>query len=737
MPDQDKSSPPPVKSSMDSFLARLRKAPDGWTMEKDRVLQALFFGVIALGGVSLIISNIFMMQENKWGLVFMDVLFFLWLSLVYLQRKSVSREMVILHFMVLTYLVGGAVLFFAGPLRAGILYLFTFQIMTAGFFGARAAKASVALNFILLAAVGIAAGQGYLTWDVAPEKRLFLWISISTNFLFLTVVASIVIVSRNREFQEALDGERAAAAELRLETREKEAAVQALRQSESKYRQLVENITEVVFSVNAEGRFTYISPRVREMLGWAPEDLLEKSFFDLMDKDQRTSIPDWLSKARSGRKSSLAFKTRTKDQEERWVSAALAPSAGDQDYLEMFGLLRDITQHKKDREERELLESRLAQAQKMEAIGRLAGGIAHDFNNMLSPVLGYAEMLSEDFAHDPQARENLSEIVAAANRAKDLVRQILIFGSKAEDHPRPLDLGVQVSDALRLVKASLPPNITLVSKIEPLHFVVNADPTQIQRVLMNICANASHAMGSREGLLEVLLEQDHVSPDKNSPGKNPKPGPCARLTIKDNGHGIAPENLDKIFEPYFTTKGVGEGAGIGLAVAHSIVSKLGGAIQVSSKLGEWTCFCILLPLAKGAPKAQKKPPQTPLPNGSGRILLVDDEPSLVQMTKQMLNRLGYETVTASDGKEAIKTLESAERRFDLLITDYSMPGFTGDQLALYVQEKFPGLPVVLCTGYSDKVSRENAAKMGISAMLSKPVNLRQLALTAYRLTNPK
>ncbi|WP_168161200.1 hybrid sensor histidine kinase/response regulator [Desulfatibacillum aliphaticivorans] len=707
-------------------------------MEKDRVLQALFFGVIALGGVSLIISNIFMMQENKWGLVVMDVLFFLWLSLVYLRRKSVSREMIILHFMVLTYLVGGAVLFFAGPLRAGILYLFTFQIMTAGFFGARAAKASAALNLILLAAVGIAAGQGYLTWDVLPEKRLFLWISISTNFLFLTVVASIVIVSRNREFQEALDGERAAAAELRLETREKEAAVQALRQSESKHRQLVENITEVVFSVNAEGRFTYISPRVREMLGWTPEDFLDKSFYDLMDTDQQRSIPDWLNKARSGRKSSLTFKTRTKDEEEeRWISAALAPSAGDQDYLEIFGLLMDITQHKKDRKERELLESRLAQAQKMEAIGRLAGGIAHDFNNMLSPVLGYAEMLSEDFAHDPQARENLSEIVAAANRAKDLVRQILIFGSKAEDHPRPLDLGVQVGDALRLVKASLPPNIALVSKLAPLHFVVNADPTQIQRVLMNMCANASYAMGSREGLLEILLEQDYISPGKDSADKNLEPGPYARLTIKDSGHGIAPENLDKIFEPYFTTKGVGEGAGIGLAVAHSIVSKLGGTIQVSSKLGEWTCFCILLPLAKGVPEAQNKSAQTPLPNGSGRILLVDDEPSLVQMTKQMLNRLGYETVTAFDGKEAIKTLESAEKRFDLLVTDYSMPGFTGDQLALYVQEKFPGLPVVLCTGYSDKVSRENAAKMGISAMLSKPVNLRQLALIAYRLTNPK
>ena len=486
-----------------------------------------------------------------------------------------------------------------------------------------------------------------------------------------------------------------------------------------------------------QGCFNYMSPKIAQVTGHDPERLLCKPFSVLVDSEQKEFIAPWLDKAKAGKKSSFSFRSLAKGEDPLWISATLAPGTDKGEKSEIFGLIKDITEHTIARREKELLENRLAQAQKMEAVGRLAGGIAHDFNNMLSPVLGYAEMLLHDFSDNEKARENLSEIIVAANRAKDLVRQILIFGSKAEEHPRPMELGSLLRDALRLVKASLPASTAMTILIEPLRFVVNADPTQLQRVLMNICSNASHAMQGREGLLEVILERDYLTQGKDSSGRSIQPGPYARLTIRDNGHGMPPEVLDKIFEPYYTTKDVGEGSGIGLAVAHSIVTKLGGSIQVTSKLGEWTCFCILLPLVKSEPAEEKTQSLSPLPMGKGHVLLVDDEPTLVHMTMQMLARLGYNVSIASDGLEALNILESGDQHFDLLITDLNMPGLTGDKLAVHVRDAYPGLPILLCTGYSESLTRENAATMGISAVLPKPVDMRRLALTAYRLTNPK
>ncbi|MBI9074344.1 MAG: response regulator [Desulfatibacillum sp.] len=737
MPDSGDSPRPDRKPLFKSLFSSIENVPDGWTPGQDKVLRFMFAGIMVLSAVVLLLAVLVMFQERQWALAAIIFVFFCWILGVLILRKSASWAMILIHFMALAYCTGLAIMLMAGPLRAGLLYLFAFQILTAGFFGRRAAIIAMGLNLSALVAVAIAAAMGYLSWSVPMENRLFVWVSVSISFLFLSGIASFTLVHRNREILSALNGEREANSKLRHETDEREAAVQALKDSEKQYRQLVENINEVVFSLDAQGRFTYVSPRITLVTGLEYRELLNTPFSTLVHPDDREEVDRNLDSARTGEKCSSIFRTNTETQELCWVSAALTPNRDTGVVTDIFGLLKDVTAHKAGQQEKELLENRLAQAQRLEAVGRLAGGIAHDFNNMLSPILGYSEMLLHDFADDKKARESLSEIVVAASRAKDLVRQILIFGSKADDHLRPLELGALVRDTLKLVRASQPASINISTLVGPMRFVVNADPTQLQRVLLNICSNAVHAMKGREGLLEIILELDFLTESKSLSGKNIKPGPYARLTIRDNGQGMTPEIIDKIFEPYFTTKEVGEGAGIGLAVAHSIITNLGGSIQVTSQPEKWTCFCILLPLIESQPIEEQPVSAAPLPMGTGHILLVDDEPSIVDMTRQMLTRLGYEVTVVDNGLEALEILESSQKGFDLVITDLAMPGMTGDKLAMHAKEHHPGLPIILCTGYSETLSGKKAARMGISAILTKPVDMRHMAATVYRFINLK
>ncbi len=737
MPDPNKKSFPSCHFIIEALSWPGKESRDELKMEQERILGGLFVGVLVLGTLALVISFLLAFSEEKWVLSATIVLVYFWVVYLFVRRKQLSREKLALHFLVFAYLLGWVVLFLAGPLRSGLLYLFAFQIMAAGLFGGKAARVALFLNLFALLAVGLAASLGYLSWTVPPEHRVFRWAVICTNFLFITGVASVLIVSRNKGMLTALEREKGSAAKLRLETEERKAANRALKDREKQYRHLVENINEVVFSLDARGHFTYVSPRIQSLIGYEAEDVLETPLSKLVHEQDLEAFPSWLEKAFSGEKATLIFQVIKKDGEICWVSSTLSPIQGDGEISMALGLLTDVTAEKAAQAEKLALESRLAQAQKMEAIGRLAGGIAHDFNNLMSPILGYSEMMLQDFADNKQVQENLSEVVMAANRAKELVRQILIFGSRAEEHPRPVELGSIIQDALKLVRASVPSTIAVSFMKEPTRFVVNADPTQVQRVVMNLCSNAAHAMQNKDGRLDIVLKRATVGQGYSPMGCELAPGSYARLTIKDNGHGMSPEILNQIFEPYFTTKEVGEGSGIGLAVAHSVVSKLGGSIEVTSNSGKGTCFCTYLPIIENAPDLENEVLAEPLPKGSGRILLVDDESTLVNMTRQMLSRLGYQVTTVNNGLEALDILHAAEGNYDLIITDLTMPGLTGDKLALVVKDKWPGLPVILSTGYTEALTGKKAEQLGMAAILSKPVDMQQMARTVSDVLNKK
>ncbi len=372
------------------------------------------------------------------------------------------------------------------------------------------------------------------------------------------------------------------------------------------------------------------------------------------------------------------------------------------------------------------MEGRLRQMQKLEAIGTLAGGIAHDFNNILCPIVGMSEMLLEDF--DPQSPEyeNTAEILKAGRRGSDLVKQILAFSRQTKHSMIPLRIQSILKEVLKLSQATLPANIKIVTDIQADCGLVMADPTHIHQVVMNLITNAYHAMDENGGRIEVHLAETEIGNGAVVDGTL-KHGCYAVLTVSDTGCGIAPDIIDKVFEPYFTTKPQGKGTGLGLAVVYGIVKEYGGDIKVTTEVGQGTSFRIYFPVKQKAAEAVAYEDTTEYPTGSEHILLVDDEAPVVRLESLLLERLGYAVTARTSSVEALAAFRANPYKFDLVITDMTMPNMTGEQLARALIAIRPDIPIAICTGFSERMNLEKAHAVGIKGFLSKPVVKSALA----------
>jgi nitrogen-specific signal transduction histidine kinase len=385
-----------------------------------------------------------------------------------------------------------------------------------------------------------------------------------------------------------------------------------------------------------------------------------------------------------------------------------------------------MTVQKQMAKERERLHAQLNQAQKMEAIGTLAGGIAHDFNNILMSVTGFTQVAMNE-PDEEERRENLVRVLKSSERARDLVKQILVFSRQVEQERKPLDLVVMVKEALKLLRAVLPSTIEFQKKITSEQVMILGDPTQIHQILMNLSTNAAHSM-QEGGVLEVCLEKTEVFPDAPLPSPDLKPGPYAKLVVKDTGKGISPAIMDQIFNPFFTTKSVGEGTGLGLSVVYGIVKSYNGAITVQSELGKGATFNVYLPLTETAMPKDDKSVSSPIPKGSEHLLLVDDEEPVIKPVKKMLESLGYDVTCCMSSVEALDLFLKEPNRFDLVITDMTMPKMTGVKLARKMMDVRPDIPIILCTGYSGMITVEQAKMLGLRAFIMKPILKEELAV---------
>ena len=493
-----------------------------------------------------------------------------------------------------------------------------------------------------------------------------------------------------------------------------------LKQSEERYRTILENVLMGVYQVTVEGKFLFSNEKLIEMLGYASYEELEAidniSELYVRAEERNDLVEDVIHKEFFVGE----FEFRRKDGQSIWVKLHVRKTKSKEGAIILEGLMEDVTQIRK-------MEAQLQQSQKLEAIGTLSGGIAHDFNNILSSIIGFTELSLDEVEHGTTLQNNLTEVLKAGNRARDLIKQIMTFSRKSAQERKPVQINLLIIETVRMLRSAIPTNIEIEEHITPEMLTIDANHTQMNKVMVNLVTNASHAI-DENGIIEIGLEV--VSLDESIKNSYPDllPGRYAKIFVSDNGCGIAEENLDLIFDPYFTTKDPDRGTGLGLAGVHGIVKTHGGHISVYSEVGKGTSFNVYFPIVDKTEKLQKTA-EYPIPTGNERILLVDDEQVILDLGEKTLKQLGYDVVVKNGGVEALTLFRADPDRFDLVITDMTMPKMTGDQLARELMKVRPNIPVILCTGFSSKISREQAKEIGIKAYAMKPLARREMAIT--------
>jgi len=518
---------------------------------------------------------------------------------------------------------------------------------------------------------------------------------------------------------------------------ERKRAEEALRHQRDWLRVTLSSIGDAVIATDTSGTITFMNPSAASLTGWPAQEALGRHIdevFRIIDEQTRQAVESPVVRVlRDGTVVSLADHTAltARDGNEIPIADSGAPIRSHD------GTLHGVVLVFRDISERKRLEEQLRQAQKMEAIGTLAGGIAHDFNNMLQAILGYTELAIGAVPPTNVAQQYLHQVRTAGLRSRDLVQRILAFSRHTAAMCHPVYLHVLVQDALTLLRASLPSTIEIRQYLAQDAGAVLADATQMHQILMNLCANAEYAMRQTGGVLEVRLEAVEVEATGVGTALDLSPGPYVRLTVRDTGPGIAPDVCPRIFEPFFTTKGPSEGTGMGLSVVHGIVVSHGGAIAVTNAPGQGAAFEVYLPRLLAAMAAPAAPAEDLHPRGQGRVLLVEDEAMLARVGQAHLERLNYEVVACLSSVEALEAFRAVPQRFDLVITDQTMPQMTGDALAQALRRIRPDIPIILCTGFSHTMDPESARTLGIDAWLAKPWQARELATTIQRVLDER
>ncbi len=590
----------------------------------------------------------------------------------------------------------------------GMLFIIVFSIWTATYFSRAITNLQEATQ---------AVNQGNFDIRVKPAMSGDVRQLIEN---FNQMLAQLSLTTVKKEQLEASQKElKTTNARLHQEIIEREQAEEALRESESKFRSLFNLSPQGIALTELEtGRLVDANNMFCDLTKYSQEEIIGKTTTEVgfySDNDRARFIKKLQT---SGEVNGMKMDFKGKDGAiiTVFMFARVIRISGKSFILTIF---LDMTEQKQ-------LQAQLQQSQKIQSIGTLAGGIAHDFNNILFSMIGYTEMALDDTEKGTLLHNNLQEVLIAAQRAKCLVKQILTFSRQADQDLKPLQIQLVVKEVLKLIRSSLPTTIEIHQNISNACGFVMANATQIHQVAMNLLTNAYHAMEDEGGKLEVTLKEvDLDMDDLEDPAMIPGPYVC--LTVKDTGAGIDEYVMDRIFDPYFSTKEKDKGTGLGLAVVHGIVKSYGGNIRVYSKPGKETAFHVYLPVIQTRAETNETRVISPVEGGKEQILLVDDEEQIVRMSQQMLKKLGYHVTARTSSIETLEAFRAAPDKFDLVITDMTMPNMTGVQLAKKLFNIRPDIPILICTGFSEKISEHKAKAMGIRGYVMKPVVKSELA----------
>jgi len=603
-------------------------------------------------------------------------------------------------------------------------------------------------------------------WDI-PALRKMLQDILPTNtkfdnfevdHVFPTIGHKIMLLNARRIYEEGIGTQKILLA-IEDITERRQGDIQ-LKVSETRYRRLFEAAQDGILILDADtGHINEVNPFLVDMLGYIPDEVMGKKLWEIgAFKDTGASKRAFAELQSKGyvRYEDLPLTTR----DGREIAVEFVSNVYSVNHHKVIQCnIRDISDRKKAEEalrnahnelerrveerteelqqaydkliaqtrEREQVEAQLRQAQKMEALGTLTGGIAHDFNNILAAVIGFTELALSRVAEGSRENHHLQRVFEAGLRARELIKQMLAFSRKGEQDKKPLQLGSIVKETMKLLRASIPTTITIRVSVKSGSGLIFADSTQMQQVLMNLGTNAAHAMQEKSGVLHVELSDFTVSESNGNP-HGMKPGLYARLTVRDTGTGILPDIIDKIFDPFFTTKKEGDGTGLGLSVVHGIVKDHDGYITVESKPGKGATFTVCFPKIAEEPTTDAVSDDA-VPTGYERILFVDDEETLVEMGEELLAQLGYEVLSRTSSREAMALFRLDPSRFDLVITDQTMPELTGVGLAKEIMAIRSDIPTILCTGFSQLVDASAAKAAGIKGFAMKPLTKREIART--------
>jgi PAS domain S-box-containing protein len=730
-----KSLWPVLPAGPESSLERWRK----WLVD---VLFLIITVLIFPAMAGLAIPNIW--TEGHYGLIVLYG-FFYGLSLFHVLTKGrgllARRPFCLLFF----YIIAIPHFIYMGPHYPRSIWLIVCVVGAVFLYGTLGAIAASAANGVILTVLYMTASPLNPAWAEALQAPARTWISHIIYLSLLSLGVTLPIGFLLERLNRFLGHERATRrdleavnADLAAEIAGRKEVELTLRERDRELSSIITHTPDIIYRLDPEGKIVFISGAVKRY-GYTVAELMGREIIDLVHPEDREKAKWRIRERRRGPRSTESFPVRllTKDSEsvcfesrcdriwrDRVFSLDAEGVYGEKasgNFLGTQGIARDITERIKREEERANLMKQLQESQRLEAIGTLAGGIAHDFNNILAGMIGYAELAKTDLPKDSQKlAQYLERILSAGDRAKSLVQQILDFSRQRDQEIKPILLRNIVDESLKLLRASLPTTIRIEQDIRSNAFVA-ASATNMHQVVMNLCTNAYHAMRSQGGTLTVGLREAFIEKVVKTEADPSRPGKYVVLTVADTGTGMSENVKRRIFEPYFTTKALGEGTGLGLSVIHGIVHGLKGWIAVESVEGQGTEFKVYLPFADRVP-SNMEVPEIQVPKGNGeKVLLVDDEDFFLDVMTHLLKKLDYRPEAVTSSREALERFLKTPKGFDVIVTDQTMPEMTGVQLVSEVRKVNKEIPVILCTGFSENICEETAHRHGITRFLMKPV----------------